>query len=74
MGVVPALNPSVGVALEPVVPIQPCPRTRGWKIKGILVSTRAACEDLFHNKGREALESSVQERFCLSAHLEPRLS
>lgn len=74
MGVVPALNPSVGVALEPVVPIQPCPLTRGWKIKGILVSTRASCEDSFHNKGREALESSVQERFCLSAHLEPRLS
>lgn len=41
MGVVPALNLSVGVALEPVVPIQPCPCTRGWKIKGILVSTAA---------------------------------
>lgn len=34
MGVVPALNPSVGVALEPVVPIQPYPRTRGGRSKG----------------------------------------
>lgn len=74
MGVVPALDPAGGMALEPVLPHPALPTYEGVKIKGILVSTSAACEDSFHNKGREALESSVQERFCLSAHLEPRLS